>query len=151
MRWSQAQAEAYQRRAQRYAPKAPIARNAVMAFLIGGSICLVGQVILSLLDQAGMPFSEAVVVAACLMIVLGALLTGVGVYDEIGRFGGMGAALPITGFANAIVAPAMEAKREGYVFGVGSKLFTIAGPVIIYGLLVALLSSALRYWLVGPA
>lgn len=69
------------------------------------------------------------------MIFIGALLTGLGIYDEIGRVGGMGAALPITGFANSIVSPAMEFKREGWVLGVGAKMFTVAGPVIVYGLL----------------
>jgi stage V sporulation protein AC len=83
------------------------------------------------------------------MIALGVSLTAGGIYDEIGRFGGMGSALPITGFANSIAAPALEYKREGFVLGVGAKMFTVAGPVLVYGTITAIIVAALRWLLVG--
>lgn len=97
-----------------------------------------------------MPLDDAAGPTAAIMIVVGSVLTGLGIYDELGRIGGMGAALPVTGFANSMVAPALEYKREGYVLGVGSRMFSIAGPVVVYGLLVSIASASLRFWLVGP-
>ena len=150
MKADAAEARAYAARVRRHTPPVPLLRNLIAAFLAGGTVCLVGQAVLTWFVAGGMRPADAATPTAAVMLALGAVLTGFGLYDEFGRLGGMGAALPITGFANSIVAPAMEYKREGYVFGVGSRMFSIAGPVIVYGVLVALVSAALRFWLVGP-
>lgn len=150
MRQSGAEAKLYQQRVQRHTPKIPVLRNVIAAFLVGGTICLLGQLLLSWFTGNGMSLDDSVSSTAAVMILIGAVLTGIGVYDEVGRFAGMGAALPITGFANAMVSPAMEYKREGYVLGVGARMFSVAGPVVVYGLVVSIASAAIRYWLVGP-
>ncbi len=141
--------ESYARRVARRSPKAPVLRNVVLAFLVGGAICAVGQIFVGFFLSRGLPLKEATVPASSIMIGLGALLTGLGVYDEIGKRAGMGAALPITGFANSIVSPAMEFRREGLVLGVGARLFTIAGPVIVYAVAAALVVAVVRM-LVAP-
>ncbi|MGL5086158.1 MAG: stage V sporulation protein AC [Clostridium sp.] len=115
-------------------PKPKIARNCVLAFLVGGSICTIAQVFQFALVRYGMPEEEARGVVSIIMIFLGALLTGIGIYDKIAAFGGAGTVVPITGFSNAIVSPAMEFKKEGFIFGVAAKMFTIAGPVLVYGI-----------------
>lgn len=126
--------EQYRSLAQQYTPKPTVIKNVVRAFIVGGIICALGQVIINLFITFGLSRIEASTASTATMIFLGALLTGLGVYDEIGKFGGAGSIVPVTGFANSIVAPAMEFKREGYVLGVGAKLFTIAGPVLVYGI-----------------
>ena len=115
-------------------PKPKIAKNCVLAFLVGGSICTIAQVFQYGLVRYGMPEEEARGVVSIIMIFLGALLTGIGIYDKIAAFGGAGTVVPITGFSNAIVSPAMEFKKEGFIFGVAAKMFTIAGPVLVYGI-----------------
>lgn len=144
MKASKTEAKQYSRLVSEHVPPRPILRNVTLAFLIGGTICAIGQVFLSLFRGFGMPEVRALSSTAAVMIALGALLTGFGVYDEIGRVGGMGAALPITGFANSIVSSAMEFKREGLILGVGAKMFSIAGPVIVYGLVAAAAVALLR-------
>lgn len=126
--------EQYTTLAQQSTPKPTIVKNVVRAFVVGGIICAIGQVIINLYATFGLAHLEASTAATATMVFIGALLTGLGIYDEIGKFGGAGSIVPITGFANSIVAPAMEFKREGYVLGVGAKLFTIAGPVLVYGI-----------------
>lgn len=126
--------EKYQQLVQQYTPKPTIAKNIVMAFVVGGIICAIGQVVINFFVTVGLTRVEASTMATATMIFLGALLTGLGIYDEIGKVGGAGSIVPVTGFANSIVAPAMEFKREGYVLGVGAKLFTVAGPVLVYGI-----------------
>ncbi|MCB8816463.1 stage V sporulation protein AC [Desulfosporosinus shakirovi] len=127
-------AEKYQTLIKQYTPKPTIIKNVVRAFIVGGIICSIGQIFINLFSSFGLARVEASTAATATMIFLGALLTGLGVYDEIGKFGGAGSIVPVTGFANSIVAPAMEFKREGYVMGVGAKLFTVAGPVLVYGI-----------------
>lgn len=104
-----------------------------MAFLIGGLICTIGQIIINFVVSRGIDQETASTIATISMIFVGALLTGLGVYDEIAKVGGAGAAVPITGFANSMVAPAMEFKSEGFIFGVAAKMFILAGPVLVYG------------------
>ncbi|HEX6989445.1 MAG TPA: SpoVA/SpoVAEb family sporulation membrane protein [Bacillota bacterium] len=140
----------YAARVRRHVQCPPMTRNLLAAFLVGGLISVIGQGVLEWFVAGGMSPRDAAAPTATVMVIAGALLTGLGLYDELARFGGMGSALPITGFANSIVAPALEAKREGYVLGVGSQLFTIAGPVIVYGVIAAVVSAAVRYALVGP-
>lgn len=127
--------QAYQQRVKEQMPKSHIVRNCIWAFVIGGLICTIGQAVTDFgkgvlqLDKEG-----TAAFAAIVMIFLGATLTGLGVYDQIGKVAGAGSIVPITGFANSIVAPAMEFKREGYIMGVGAKMFILAGPVLVYGI-----------------
>jgi len=137
------QAAEYRKLVTSMTPARPILRNAVLAFIVGGLICLIGQVVLNLF-LPGMGRQMAVSLTSGVMVAAGALLTGLGLYDEIGRIGGMGSAIPITGFANSIVSAAMEFKREGLVLGASARMFTIAGPVIVYGLVTAVVVSLLR-------
>ena len=115
-------------------PKPKIAKNCVYAFLVGGSICTIAEIFQFFLVKYGVKVDDARGLVSIIMIFLGALLTGIGIYDKIAAFGGAGTVVPITGFSNAIVSPAMEFKKEGFVFGVASKMFTIAGPVLVYGI-----------------
>lgn len=115
-------------------PKPKIARNCIRAFLVGGGICTIAQVFQELLMNYGFPEDDVKMLLPIIMVFLGALLTGVGIYDKIASYGGAGTVVPITGFSNAIVAPAIEFKQEGFVFGVAAKMFTIAGPVLVYGI-----------------
>lgn len=137
----------YQERFNRVKPKPPLVKNALWAFVVGGLICTLGQVILEYFVALGMSKKEAAGPASAVLVFLSALFTGLGVYDELGRRAGAGSIVPITGFANSIVASAMEFKREGYVFGLGAKMFTIAGPVIVYGTVTAF-TIGLIYWLI---
>lgn len=125
----------YQKHVDRKAPKSSLFKNCILAFLIGGLICTIGQIILNIVKSYyQMSQDEASGVTSIIMILLGAILTGLGLYDDIGKVAGAGSIIPITGFSNSIVAPAMEFKREGYVMGVGAKLFSLAGPVLVYGI-----------------
>lgn len=124
----------YDKLSEKAKPKPNYFKNIVMAFLVGGSICTIGQVILNLLIYFGVSEYDAKQWLPIIMVFLGALLTGIGVYDKIANFAGAGTVVPITGFANAVVSPAIEFKKEGFVFGVAAKMFTIAGPVLVYGI-----------------
>src|SRR5699024_4308355 len=106
----------------------------ILAFIVGGIICTIGQFITTYLKKIGFDEIDAAAGTSIILIFLGAFLTGISVYDKIGKIGGAGAAIPITGFSNAIVSPAMEFKSEGFIFGVASKMFIIAGPVLVYGI-----------------
>lgn len=130
-------------------PKSKTLLNCVYAFLVGGAICCIGQLVgdagtlcLSLDEKQRAAFTSIV------MIFLGALFTGVGLYDKLGSFAGAGSVVPITGFANSIVAPAMEHKREGLVLGVAANMFTIAGPVLVYGIVSGMIIGII-YWIFG--
>lgn len=124
----------YQKFTKKKMPKPPYFKNLLLAFLVGGSICTIGQLIINYLKSQGLDEKMVGAGTSITMVFLGALLTGLGIYDKIGKIGGAGAAIPITGFANAITSPAMEFKREGFIFGVASKMFIIAGPVLVYGI-----------------
>ncbi len=116
-------------------PKSRTLMCCVRAFLVGGAICAVGQGVSVAAKQVLLlPEKDAAAFTAAVMVFLGALFTGLGVYDILGKYAGAGSIVPITGFANSIVSPAMEFKREGYILGVGAKLFNIAGPVLVYGI-----------------
>ena len=118
----------------RMAPKSPMWRDCLNAFWIGGLICVVGQIFMNCYGAWGLEKQDAGTAASMTLVALSALLTGLSVYDDIAKHAGAGTLVPITGFANAIAAPAVEFKTEGFVLGVGAKMFTIAGPVIVYGL-----------------
>lgn len=139
----------YARDAAKYRPPTPYLRNFLMAFLVGGGFSALGQVLHSVFVAQGLDDAQAGARMATVLIAVGAVLTGLGVYDALGKVAGAGSAIPISGFANSIVAPAMEFSREGYVLGTAAQMFVIAGPVIVYGVLAAFLSAAVRYFLVG--
>ncbi|ACD53962.1 stage V sporulation protein AC [Clostridium botulinum] len=124
----------YEKMAKQVEPKPKILQDCAKAFFVGGIICTIGQFINNYIATLGLPEDEVKTIVSITMIFLGALLTGVGIYDKIAQFGGAGTVVPITGFSNAIVSPAIEFKKEGFVFGVASKMFTIAGPVLVYGI-----------------
>jgi stage V sporulation protein AC len=134
----QSQQALYRQMVSRAEPKPPRLRNAIAAFLVGGTVCLIGEGITDFWEavlrishkQAGDP-------TVATMIFLGALLTGLGVFDKLARFAGAGLAVPVTGFANAMTASAMEFKREGLVFGVSGRMFQLAGAVIVFGVATA--------------
>lgn len=115
-------------------PKPKYFKNIILAFIVGGIICTIGQFILNMLLKFGVEEEAAKQWLPIIMIFIGALLTGFGVYDKIASFAGAGTVVPITGFSNAVVSPAIEFKKEGFVFGVAAKMFTIAGPVLVYGI-----------------
>lgn len=125
-------------------PKPNILKNCINAFLVGGTICLIGQLFLTFYLES-FAVKEARTLTSGTLIIIAAFLTGIGVYDQIGKFGGAGSIVPITGFANSIVAPAMEYKREGFIFGVGARLFNIAGPVLVYGMIVSCLIGIIYF------
>ncbi|MDI6906327.1 MAG: stage V sporulation protein AC [Thermoanaerobacterales bacterium] len=118
----------------RMKPKPPVLRNTIWAFAVGGLITILGQALLLFFQGLGLAPLAAGTATSITLIFLAALLTGLGVYDEIARYAGAGTIVPITGFANSMVAPALEAKAEGLVLGVGARLFTIAGPILVFGI-----------------
>lgn len=124
----------YQKYTERKKPKPTYLKNILFAFLVGGIICVLGQIIRNFLFRYGLDEKMVGAATSILLIFLGSFLTGLGIYDKIGKVGGAGAAIPITGFANSIVSPAMEFKREGFIFGVAARMFSIAGPVLVYGI-----------------
>jgi stage V sporulation protein AC len=115
-------------------PKPNLVKNSINAFVVGGLICDIGQFFYNFFMNLGIPKEDVGTYVSIVMVFIGALLTGIGVYDKLATFAGAGTVVPITGFANSIVSPAMEFKREGYVFGVAAKMFIIAGPVLVYGI-----------------
>ncbi|MBE0467282.1 MAG: stage V sporulation protein AC [Candidatus Desulforudis sp.] len=121
----------------RISPKPNVLVNVIWAFLVGGLVTTIGQGLLTLFLAAGLPVLEAGAMTAVVLIFIAALLTGLGVFDDIAKYAGAGVIVPITGFANSMVAQAMEARNEGLVLGVGARLFTIAGPVLVFGIVVA--------------
>ena len=120
--------------------------NMFKAFLVGGSICTVGQVIMNYMERAGMGEKTAGSWTSLLLVFLSVILTGFNIYPKFAEWGGAGALVPITGFANSVAAPAIEYKKEGQVFGIGCKIFTIAGPVILYGIFTSWVLG-LVYWI----
>lgn len=130
----------------RMAPKSPMWKDCLNAFWIGGLICVVGQIFTNCYGALGLEKQDAGTAASMTLVALSALLTGLSVYDDIAKHAGAGTLVPITGFANAIAAPAVEFKTEGFVLGVGAKMFTIAGPVIVYGLAASVVYGFI-YWL----
>ena len=137
--------EQYAEYVKRKSPPSPLWGDLLKAFLIGGAICVIGELVTQLWLYAGLERVDASTACSMTLVFLGALLTGLGVYDDIAKFGGAGTLVPITGFANAVVSPALEFKSEGFVTGTAAKMFIIAGPVfgvsasIVYGLVLCLL------------
>ena len=136
----------YKKYVEQKSPKPTYLKNYIMAFLVGGLICCIGQGINDFyMNVINLDKLDASSSTSMTLIFLGAILTGFGVYDLIGKFAGAGSIIPITGFANSIGSPAMEFKKEGYVMGVGANLFKIAGPVLVYGVSSSIICGLIYY------
>lgn len=138
----------YKRYVNARAKKSPLAKDCVRAFLAGGAICTGAQGLLTLYKSWGMEKDDAAALVSVSLVFLTALLTGLGVFDNIAKWAGAGTLVPITGFANAVAAPAIDTKGEGFVLGVGAKIFSIAGPVILYGMAAGTVYGVI-YWIIN--
>ncbi len=124
----------YQNYVDQKSPNSPILKNCFNAFWVGGLICSIGQIIMDICASKGLDTQISGTIVSIILIGISAFLTGLNIFNKIGKFAGAGSLVPITGFANSIVSPAMEYKSEGYVMGVGGKMFTVAGPVLVFGI-----------------
>lgn len=131
--------EEYQKYVQQKAKKSPLVKDTVLAFLVGGAICVVGQLIANGFTALGLDTADAATATSVSLVFLSALLTGLNLYNKMARFGGAGTLVPITGFANAVVSPAIDFKTEGIVTGMAAKMFIVAGPVIVFGTVASVL------------
>ena len=137
----------YSKMVEKSSPPSPYIKNMLLAFLIGGTICVVGQALFNLYTYFELAEELSRGLVSVTLIFFSATLTALGVYDNIAKRGGAGTLVPITGFANAVVSPAIEYKAEGFVLGVGAKMFTIAGPVIVYGTVASVIYGII-YWII---
>lgn len=135
----------YQDYVEQKSPNSPIIKNCFNAFWVGGLICSIGQIILDICKSNGIDIEMSGTIVSIILIGISAFLTGINVFNRIGKFAGAGSLVPITGFANSIVSPAMEYKSEGYVMGVGGKMFTVAGPVLVYGISTSIIVGILYF------
>ena len=126
--------ETYKQYVDKKSPNSPILKNCFNAFWVGGLICTIGQIIFNICQERQMDITMSNTIVSIILIGISAFLTGLNIFNKIGKFAGAGSLIPITGFANSIVSPAMEYKSEGYVMGVGGKMFTVAGPVLVFGI-----------------
>lgn len=140
--------EDYQSIVSRLTPHSRHVQGCLRAFWVGGVICCIGQALNMLGEQLQLDDMTAPMFTSVVLIFLGTTLTGLGVYDRIGKYAGAGSIVPITGFANSVAAPALEYRREGMVLGIGAKLFTISGPVLVYGISTSILVGVI-YWAFG--
>ena len=136
----------YGKLVEEISPKSPIGKDCLGAFVVGGIICAIGQFFINYYTKLGLDKDAAGTAASMTLVVISAILTGLSLYDNIAKFAGAGTLVPITGFANSIAAPAVEFKTEGFILGVGAKMFTIAGPVIVYGVSASVIYGFI-YWL----
>ncbi len=130
---------------EKYSPGSTKFKNSLLAFFFGGLICLIGQLLLMLYTYLGFDEKTAGMLVTVTLIFIAALLTALGIFDKIARHAGAGTLVPVTGFSNAVVSQAMDAKSEGYVLGVGAKIYTVAGPVILYGILSGFIYGVIYY------
>lgn len=135
----------YSKMTEKASPNSPILKNCIMAFLVGGAFCTLGQMLINLYMYFGMEQKDSRTLTSITLVFLGALLTTIGVYDNLAKHAGAGSLVPITGFANSIVSPAIEFKSEGYVLGLGAKMFIIAGPVLVYGITTSVIYGMIYY------
>ena len=140
--------KSYKKYAKERAKKSPLAKDSLMAFLIGGAICMLGQAIMIIYKAVGVPDDMAKSLVPVTLIFLAALFTGIGIFDNLAKIAGAGTLVPITGFANAVVSPAIDNKSEGFIMGVGAKMFVVAGPVIVYGI-ISSVPYGVVYYIVG--
>ena len=138
--------ETYKKYADARAPRSPILKNCIRAFLVGGLICTLGQGLRDIYTKlCGMSQDDAGTLTAITLVFLAVLLTGLGIFDRIAKYAGAGTLVPITGFANAVASPAIDSKSEGWILGVGAKIFSVAGPVLLYGTLAGTVYGVI-YW-----
>ncbi|MBM7687079.1 MAG: stage sporulation protein [Epulopiscium sp.] len=137
----------YEQLVEKVSPKSNTVRDCARAFWVGGLICTIGELITNIIKSFGYNQDEASMLTTITLVFLGILLTGLDIYDSIGKYAGAGSIVPITGFANSMVSPAIEFKKEGYVFGVGARMFTIAGPVIVYGVIASVIVGIIHYFI----
>lgn len=135
----------YQDYVNQKSPNSPILKNCFNAFWVGGLICSIGQIILDICKSNGLDTEISGTIVSIILIGISAFLTSINVFNKIGKFAGAGSLVPITGFANSIVSPAMEYKSEGYVMGVGGKMFTVAGPVLVFGISTSIIVGILYF------
>lgn len=138
----------YKKYATAHAPKSPVVPDCIKAFCVGGAICAFAELLTNSYMMLGMEKDDAGTLTSVTLIFLAALCTGIGIFDKIAKFAGAGTLVPITGFANSVVSPAIDTKSEGLVLGVGSKIFTVAGPVLLYGTLAGAFYGVI-YYIVG--
>lgn len=136
----------YAKLVEEMSPKSPMGKDCVTAFVVGGIICTIGQFFMNYYTSLGLDKDNAGTATSMTLVALSALLTGLSLYDNLAKHAGAGTLVPITGFANSIAAPAIEFKTEGFILGVGAKMFTIAGPVIVYGLSASVVYGFI-YWI----
>lgn len=141
-----AKEERYGKLVEEVSPNSKLASNCIKAFIIGGAISVLGEIIFMIFTDFGLDMETARMMTSIGMIFLGVLFTGLGLYEKLGKFAGAGSIVPITGFANSVAAPAIEFKREGYVLGVGAKMFILAGPVILYGTTTSIIVGIIYYF-----
>lgn len=139
--------EEYKRRVEQASPPSPVGKDCLMAFLFGGSICVLGQGLCGLYESLGLELAQARAGTSVSLIFLSALLTTLGLYDKLAKVAGAGTLVPITGFANSMVSPAMEFQSEGLVTGLGAKLFSVAGPVLVFGITASVVYGLVLYGL----
>jgi len=136
---------AYKKYAENRAKRSPCLKNSICAFVIGGAVCCIGQALNGLYRFWGLSEKHAALCVTVTLVFVAGLLTGIGIFDKIARVAGAGTLVPITGFANAVASPAIDAKSEGFVTGTAVKMFTIAGPVIVYGTVTSVIYGVI-YW-----
>lgn len=137
--------EEKQKLLKKHTPSSPTLFNAIKAFIFGGALCAVGQILFLFLIKLSLSEKDASLTVSCIFILVAAILTGIGVFDRIARVFGAGTLVPVTGFSNSVTSQAIDAVGEGYILGVGSKIFNVAGPVILYGMLSGTLYGAIYY------
>lgn len=137
----------YKKYSDKYLPKSPVVKNSVKAFLVGGAICAIGQALMTCYQGFGIEQEDASALVSVTLIFLSMLFTGLGLYPKLAKHAGAGTLVPITGFANAVSSSSIEARTEGFVLGVGAKLFTIAGPVIVYGITASAVAGLIYFFL----
>ncbi len=137
----------YQKRVEKASPNSPIVADCIRAFIVGGIICIIGQAINNFCSGLGASAEDAATYTSVTLVVLASLLTGLGLYEKLGKFAGAGSIVPITGFSNSVTSPAIEFKKEGFILGLGAKIFIVAGPVILYGVLTSVMVGIIYYFM----
>lgn len=139
--------EKYKKMVEKASPNSKIFSNCFKAFIIGGLICTFGQLLINIFSNMGLSYDNSSSFTTVLLIFIGAIATGFGWYSKLGKFAGAGSIVPVTGFSNSVASSALEYKKEGYILGVGAKIFTVAGPVILYGIITSIIVGLIYYFI----
>lgn len=135
----------YSTMVEKASPNSPIVMNCIKAFIVGGIICTIGQFITNCCYTFGLSMEQSSNYTSVILVIAASILTGLGLYSKLGNFAGAGSIVPITGFSNSVTAPAIEFKKEGFILGLGAKIFIVAGPVILYGVLTSIAVGIIYY------